>query len=155
MTAIGIALLLAGVVLLVAEAHITSGGVLGALGTAAAVGGTVLAVQATGGGLALAVVLALVVGLIAGSFVLVAARAVSRSSRGRVRSGREALVGCPGRARTALGAGEGRVIVDGALWRARNAFPDEPVEPEDAVVVIGVDGLTLTVRRAESWELNP
>jgi membrane-bound serine protease (ClpP class) len=155
MAALGIALLLAGAVLLVAEVHITSGGLLGTAGTAAAVGGTVLAVQAAGGGLVLALVLALVVAIAAGGLVLVAARAVSRSSRGRVRSGREALVGCHGRARTDLTAGEGRVLVDGALWRARNAFPDDPVAADAEIVVVGVDGLTLTVRSAESWELNP
>ena len=154
MTGLGFALLLAGVILLVAEAHFGSAGVLGAFGTAAAVSGTVLAVDGAGGGLALALVLALTVGLVAGGFVVLAARAVSRSSRTRIRSGREAMLGLIGQARTAIEP-EGQVYVDGALWRARGCFEDEHIKAGDPVVVERVDGLTLTVRRADPWELNP
>src|SRR5918997_4382026 len=135
----GIVLLLVGAGLLVAEAHVAAAGVLGALGTVAAAVGTVLAVQGAGGGLVLALVLAVIVAVVAGGALALAVRAVARSSRGRVRSGREALVGCPGRARTAITDGEGHVFVDGSLWRARNAFPDEPVEPDAQVVVVGID----------------
>jgi membrane-bound ClpP family serine protease len=154
MIALGIALLAAGVVLLVAEAH-APGGVLGALGTVAAVGGTVVAVSAADGGIVLALVLAAIVAAAAGGWLWIAARAVGRTSRIRVRSGTEALVGTCGEARSSLTSDPGRVFVDGALWRARAANPDEQIEPGEAVVVERVDGLTLTVRRAESWELTP
>ncbi len=154
MIALGIALLATGVVLLVAEAH-APGGVLGGLGAVAAVAGTVIAVSAADGGIVLALVLALIVAAAAGAWLWVAARAVGRSARGRVRSGREALVGACGEARSPLAELPGRVFVDGALWRARAANPDEQIEPGETVVVERVDGLTLTVRRAESWELTP
>jgi membrane-bound ClpP family serine protease len=152
--ALGIALLATGVVLLVAEAH-TPGGVLGALGAVAAVAGTVIAVSAADGGIVLALVLALIVAAAAGAWLWIAAQAVRRTARRRVRSGREALVGACGEARSALDGEPGRVFVDGALWRARAANPDEHIEPGEQVVVERVDGLTLTVRRAESWELTP
>jgi membrane-bound serine protease (ClpP class) len=87
--------------------------------------------------------------------LLTAARAIGRTTPRRVRSGREALIGAAGRAREPLVTEEGRVLVDGALWRARNAYPEEPVATGDAVVVERIDGLTLTVRRAEPWELQP
>jgi membrane-bound serine protease (ClpP class) len=48
------------------------------------------------------------------------------------------------------------VFVDGALWRARTWTLDEDAKPlhkGDACVVERVDGLTLTVRPAEEWEL--
>ncbi len=154
MTVIGIVLLMTGVSLLVAEAHVTSG-VLGGVGAIAAVAGVVLAVTGAGGGIALALVLAVVVGAAAAGYLLAAARAVGRSTRGRVRTGREALIGVSGEARSALGELPGRVFVDGALWRARASNPDEHIEPGEPVVVERVDGLTLTVRRAESWELLP
>ena len=52
----------------------------------------------------------------------------------------------------------GQVSLDGALWRARWEYPDvathEPREG-DRVVVESVNGLTLCVRAAEDWELNP
>ncbi len=156
MTGLGIALLLAGVVLLVAEAHVTAGGLVGAAGVALAVAGTVVAVEGAGGGIALGLALALVVALATGAMLVGAVRAIGRSRPRRVRSGREALVGARGRAREPIGpAHEGRVLVEGALWRARAGYPDEPVETGDTVVVERVDGLTLTVRRAEPWELEP
>jgi membrane-bound serine protease (ClpP class) len=154
MIALGIALLAAGIALLVAEAH-APGGVLGGLGAIAAVAGTVIAVSAANGGILLALVLALIVAAAAGAWLYVAARAVGRTAPRRPRSGREALVGACGEARSSLAADPGRVFVDGALWRARAANPDEHIEPGEQVVVERVDGLTLTVRRAESWELTP
>jgi membrane-bound serine protease (ClpP class) len=47
------------------------------------------------------------------------------------------------------------VFVDGALWRARDEWIEERgvLHEGDAVVVQGVRGLTLSVRRAEEWEL--
>lgn len=154
MLALGIALLATGVALLIAEAH-APGGVLGALGAVAAVAGTVLAVSAADGGILLALVLAFIVATAAGAWLYVAARAVGRTAGRRVRSGREALIGARGEDRSSLDTDPGRVFVDGALWRARAANPDEHIEPGEQVVVERVDGLTLTVRRAESWELTP
>lgn len=154
MIELGIVLLAAGVALLVAEAH-TPSGVLGTVGACAAVAGTVVAVSAADGGIALAVVLAVIVAVAAGTWLWVATRAVSRTARRRARSGREALVGVCGLARSPLDGGPGRVFVDGALWHARAANPDEHIESGEQVVVERVDGLTLTVRRAESWELTP
>jgi membrane-bound ClpP family serine protease len=153
MAGVGIALLLAGVVLVIAEAHLAAGGVLGTLGTAAAVAGTVLAIDAAGGGALLAVSLAVLVGAILSAFLLVAVLKVARTAVTRPRSGREAMLGARGRARTAI-APEGQVFVEGALWHARNCFEGELVAPGDEIVVERVDGLTLTVRKAESWELN-
>jgi len=154
MLALGIALLATGVVLLVAEAH-APGGVLGGLGAVAAIAGTVIAVSAADGGVVVTLVLAVIVAAAAAAWLWIAARAVGASTRRRVRSGREALVGTCGEARSSLAGDPGRVFVDGALWRARAANPDEQIEPGEAVVVERVDGLTLTVRRAESWELTP
>jgi membrane protein implicated in regulation of membrane protease activity len=50
----------------------------------------------------------------------------------------------------------GQVFVDGALWRARHGWPGaegEAIREGDSVVVERVSGLTLSVRRAEDWEL--
>ena len=74
--------------------------------------------------------------------------------RSRVRSGREGLIGRVGEVRAAP-APFGQVYLDGALWKARLWGTDEdiPLERGDPIVVERVDGLTLTVRRAEDWEL--
>jgi membrane protein implicated in regulation of membrane protease activity len=49
------------------------------------------------------------------------------------------------------------VHLDGALWRARMWDLDEEgvlVAEGSAVVVESIDGLTLTVRPAEEWEVH-
>jgi membrane protein implicated in regulation of membrane protease activity len=50
------------------------------------------------------------------------------------------------------------VFVDGALWRARQwdlERDEAPLVRGDPVVVEHVNGLTLTVRPAEEWEVTP
>jgi membrane protein implicated in regulation of membrane protease activity len=49
------------------------------------------------------------------------------------------------------------VFVDGALWRARawGLEGDPPLQSGLPVVVENVNGLTLTVRPAEEWEVAP
>jgi membrane-bound ClpP family serine protease len=145
----GIALFLGGVALVVAEVHLTTGGLLGVAGTVAAVAGAALAVDGAGGGALLAAVIAVLVAVILGGFLAVALMKITRISATRPRSGREALVGRRGVAR-----GPDRVLVEGALWSARPCLDDEPVARGDPVVVTHVDGLTLTVRKAEPWELT-
>ena len=80
-------------------------------------------------------------------------RATLRVGRARAKTGVEALVGHVGvvrRAPTPLG----QVFVDGALWQAKPCLHDELVVG-DPVVVDHVQGLVLSVRRAEEWELDP
>ena len=59
-------------------------------------------------------------------------------------TGREGLVGERGVVRRRLDP-EGQVLVHGELWRAR---AEEVLEPGDPVEVVGVDGLTVEVRRS-------
>ena len=141
-----------GAALLVAEAHVP-GGVLGAAGGVALATGAALALAGAGGGVA--VVIGVVLGTIAvtGLWVALAARKALEARRLRSSSGREALAGRCGVVRRWQN-GNGQVLVDGALWRARPSWPDsdEQLTPGDAVVVERVTGLTLAVRRAEEWE---
>jgi membrane protein implicated in regulation of membrane protease activity len=68
---------------------------------------------------------------------------------------RDTLIGRVGVVR-AVPAPLGQVFVDGALWRAKTWGLDEEEQPlaqGDPCVVERVDGLTLTVRPAEEWEL--
>jgi membrane-bound ClpP family serine protease len=152
---LGIVLLVLGAVLLVAEAHLPSFGALGVAGIAALVTGAALAVDAAGGGVALVVALALAIGLGAGALLFYAVRASLPLARARARTGAEALVGHVGVVRQAP-APLGQILVDGALWRARPCWEedDKALRVGDHVVVERVSGLTLSVRRAEEWELE-
>jgi membrane-bound ClpP family serine protease len=152
MVEVGVALVLVGVALLVAEAHVP-GGVLGGAGGIALAVGAAVAIAGAGAGAAI-VVAAVVASLaVAGVWLLVAARKSLAARRLRAASGREALSGQRGVVRSWTGEG-GQVFVDGALWRARRSWADDKEElgAGDAVVVERVNGLTLGVRRAEEWE---
>ena len=154
MTALGFALLFTGVVLLVAEAHVP-GGVLGIAGGAALIAGGIIVIAALGGGAALAVPIAVGIGAAAGGWALLVARKAASARRGRIRSGAEALCGRLGVVRS-WSQPAGQVFVEGALWRARQDWApndEEDLREGDPVVVERVNGLTLSVRRAEDWEL--
>jgi membrane-bound ClpP family serine protease len=157
MTTVGIALLLVGAVLLVAEAHLPTAGVFGVAGVAGVVAGIALLFGEAGLAAALAVPVAIAAGAAALGFLALATLKGTRARRGRVHGGSEGLVGQVGVVRLPL-APVGQVFVHGALWRARRALDPEwdgPLGEGDAVVVERVEGLTLAVRKAEEWELTP
>jgi membrane-bound ClpP family serine protease len=152
MVVLGVALVLVGAALLVAEAHMPFGA-LGVVGVVTLAVGAALAISAAGAGLAIVLAAVVAAVAVAGLWLAVAARKGLATRRLRASSGREALSGRMGVVRTWAGAG-GQVFVDGALWRARRSWPDDADElgEGDPVVVERVSGLTLAVRRAEDWE---
>jgi membrane-bound serine protease (ClpP class) len=156
MTALAVALMVTGALLLIAEAHLASYGLLGVAGVLALGAGGLLAISEAGGSivLGLAIFLPIAVGLVA--LMVVAGRKSLSLRRRRPRSGPQALVGRVGVVRHAP-APVGHVLVEGELWRARNSWADgEPALCEGEYVVIEeVHGLTLGVRRAEEWEVLP
>jgi len=75
-------------------------------------------------------------------FAFIVAAAV-RSLSWKPKTGREGMVGSVAVARTRL-APKGQVFFDGAYW---NAISDEVIEEGEQVQVIGIEGLTLRVKR--------
>jgi membrane-bound ClpP family serine protease len=150
MTAVIVSLVVLGASLLIAEAHVVSYGLLGTAGIAALALAGVLAVEALGGSALLGLALMLpVVAVAAWGLLLVARKALAMRGR-RPRSGAEQLIGRVGVVR------HGDVFVDGELWRARRSWVDEEqraLGEGEQVVVEQVQGLTLSVRRAEEWEV--
>jgi membrane protein implicated in regulation of membrane protease activity len=156
MTALGLALIGVALVLLLAEAHLSTGGLIGAAASAAAIGGVALLLLAAGAGAAVVLIVALCAAGAATSLLLLARRRILRPLRARPRTGREALVGHVGVIRS-NGGPEAQVFLDGSLWRAQPSPIDQDtaLHDGDRVVVERVNGLTLCVRKAEEWELNP
>src|SRR5881397_772780 len=152
MIAIGVALLLVGAALLVAEAHAPAG-ILGAAGGLTLAGGAALAIAGAGAGVALVLSAAVAAAAVAALWLTLAARKSLAVRRLRPSSGSEALCGRMGVVRSWNGRG-GQVLVDGALWSARRSMPDEDgaLGTGEPIVVERVTGLTLAVRRAEEWE---
>jgi membrane-bound serine protease (ClpP class) len=155
MVALGVLLLAVAAVLVLAEAHLTTGGLIGGAGFVALLSGVTLLLLGSGAGLL--VVLAVGVGVAAASLggLLVAARSLMSVRRLRPRSGTEGMVGHLGVVRT--GDAAARVFIDGGLWRAQPSLLEagSALREGDRVVVERVRGLTLCVRKAEEWELNP
>ena len=156
MSALGLALIVVAVVLLLAEAHLSTGGLIGACASAAAIAGVALLLLAAGAGAAVVSIVALCAAAAATSVLLLARRRILRHLRARPRTGSEALVGHVGVVRR-NGGPEAQVFIDGSLWRAEPSPIHQETELHDGdrVVVERVNGLTLCVRKAEEWELNP
>jgi membrane-bound ClpP family serine protease len=153
-TTVGILLLLLGAALVVVEAHVPSLGFLAVPGVLTLVTGSVLAVSGLGGGLAVTIGVAIVLGLGSIAGLTVVLRKGNAARRRRVRTGAEGLVGQLAVVRN-WGERGGRVLLEGTLWRARQAWPDvdtAQLNEGDLVVVERLNGLTLAVRGAEDWE---
>jgi membrane-bound serine protease (ClpP class) len=157
MLSLGIALMVAGAGLVAIEAHVASYGTLGVAGLSALVAGAVLALEAAGASAAIVVAVAVLIAVIGALAMGLLVRAALNAGRSRVRVGPEALVGRLGVLRAAPQP-LGQVFVDGALWQARASLcadeDEPPLRPGEPVVVERVKGLTLTVRRAEQWEIE-
>jgi membrane-bound serine protease (ClpP class) len=155
MSTLGVILVVVGTALMVVEAHLPSHGVLATGAVAALTAGVVLALSgagAAGGAVMAAGVAVAVAGLALAWLLVVKSLAVRRLA---TRSGPRALAGRVATVRT-VPAPVGQVQLDGALWRARmwELEGGAPVAEGSAVVVESVDGLTLTVRPAEEWEMR-
>jgi membrane-bound ClpP family serine protease len=153
MTALIVALVVTGASLLIAEAHVVSYGLLGAAGVAALAAAVILAVQAAGGSVVIALAVAVPLALMTIALVALTARRLVRIAG---RPANASLVGRVGVVRHDV-APVGDVLVDGELWRARRSWVDDELALGEGehVVVERVHGLTLSVRRAEEWEMLP
>jgi membrane-bound serine protease (ClpP class) len=149
MTALIVALVVIGASLLIAEAHVPSYGLFGLSGIAAFALAGVLAVGAAGGSLLLALALVVPAAAVGGGLIAVAAGKTLAVRRRRPRTGPEGLIGRIGVVHN------GDVLVQGERWRARGSIlEDEPaLHDGEQVVVEQIQGLTLSVRRAEEWEV--
>ena len=156
MTALGVSLLIVGAIVIVAEAHVPSLGMLGGPGVLAIGVGALLAISGLGGGFAVALIAALLLVAIGVGAVALSVTKGLAVRRRRVRTGPEGLIGHQGVVRS-WAEPTGSVLVDGALWRARRSIVDEDdaeLHAGDRVVVEHLTGLTVGVRRAEEWELT-
>jgi membrane-bound serine protease (ClpP class) len=140
---VGIALILLGVALMVAEAFAPSFGILGLGGLTAFVIGSVILFKAgmPGYGVPIAVIVA---GSVAtGGLLILALAMLLRSRRHAIITGKEGLIGSAGEVIEWAGS-DGRVRVLGEVWLAHAT---EALQPGDPIEVRGREGLLLTVAR--------
>jgi membrane-bound serine protease (ClpP class) len=143
---VGMALILLGVALMVAEAFAPSFGILGLGGITAFAIGSVILFKAgmPGYGVPIAVVVA--GSAVTGGLLVLALAMLMRSRRHAVITGKEGLIGSVGEVVEWSGH-SGRVRVLGELWLARAS---EALQPGDPIEVRSREGLLLTVARRGS-----
>jgi membrane-bound serine protease (ClpP class) len=146
-TLVGVVLLVAGVGLIVAEAHLPTHGIMGAAGVGALVVSGLLLFDTDSEALEISVPVVIVTGLLLGAFIAFAVQRSVLAHRGPARTGWEELIGEVGEVRVPL-APVGQVFVEGALWRARPVDEGTTLDRGYRVRVESVDGLTLLVKPA-------
>ncbi len=156
MVVVGAVVVLAGLAVLVAEAHASTGGVLGAGGVLATAAGVGLMLAGTGVTLFITVPVAVLLafaGLIA-TLMVVGEVAVAR--RRPIQAGPDTLAGTTATVQTWAGE-QGQVAAEGTLWSARLAYGWEDPAPDvgEVVVIDRLDGLRVTIRRPTPWEVTP
>ncbi|HML08144.1 MAG TPA: nodulation protein NfeD [Xanthobacteraceae bacterium] len=137
----GAALVLFGVALMVAEAHIGAFGALGVGGIAAFVIGALLMFPAQAPGFTLSGGVVAGTAIASAALLLLVLAALLRSRRRPVVTGSEALIGAEGET-ISWQDGEGRVRVKGEIWLARSSAP---LAAGSRVKIVGRDGLVLRV----------
>jgi membrane-bound serine protease (ClpP class) len=140
---VGIALILLGIALMVAEAFAPSFGILGLGGLTAFAIGSVILFKAgmPGYGVPIAVVVA--GSAVTGGLLVLVLAMLLRSRRHAVITGKEGLIGSAGEVVEWNGR-NGRVRVVGEIWLAHAR---EALQPGDRIEVRGREGLLLTVQR--------
>jgi membrane-bound serine protease (ClpP class) len=150
-TPAGIALLIVGVGLILAEVHLPTHGLLGVAGVIALVASGLLLFNTDSSSFEVSVPVVIVIGVLLGGSMLFAVGKAVAARHEPVRAGPEELVGAIGDVRVALDP-VGQIFVSGALWRARladDAGPGDAQRVRDRggrVRVEAVEGLTLRVR---------
>jgi membrane-bound serine protease (ClpP class) len=140
----GAALVVLGIGLMVAEAHIGSFGAIGVGGIIAFVIGAIMMFPPGAPGFALSLWVVAAATLVTAAFFLLVIAMLLRSRKRPVVTGKEALTGAQGEA-VAWNGEEGRVLVHGEIWRASAAAP---LAVGARVKVIARDGLVLVVEKA-------
>lgn len=140
----GVALILVGISLMVAEALAPSFGVLGIGGIAALILGSLLLIDSTEPALQIALPLIISVAVFSAGFIILTLTMLIRHRKSRLVAGAECLCGEATRVES-LVEGRPMVRVQGELWQTKTNS-DVQLQIGDHVKVLGVDGLRLCIQ---------
>ena len=144
----GLALIIVGIVLIVAEALVPSFGALGIGGIAAFIFGAIMMFDSDIPGFGISVTFVVGLALIAGLFLLWLVSYLVRLRRRGAVSGSASIIGGTGTAMQSF-TGKGKIWLEGEAWAAVSKVP---VEQGQEVVVRSMDGLTLEVEPASQLD---
>lgn len=144
---LGAVVVLVGLVVVVIEAHASTGGVLAVAGVMAVAAGVGLIMAGSGAALVFTIPVAVLLAVLGVLGVMLMARKVVVAGKQSLRTGATALIGTVATVRT-WSQEEGQVTADGTLWRAvlSGDWQDSRPVPGETVVVDTLDGLTMSVR---------
>jgi membrane-bound serine protease (ClpP class) len=139
----GLMLIILAIALFIAEAFITSHGILGVGGTIAMLMGSLMLIDSPAPVLQISwAVIIPVVAMSAIMFIITVTIAV-RVYREKPTTGKEGLTGMLAMAKTDI-LSDGQVFMRGEYW---NAWSDEPIQKGEQVIVISVEGLKVKVKK--------
>jgi membrane-bound serine protease (ClpP class) len=139
----GIALILFGVILFIAEIKIVSHGMLSVAGVISLALGSVMLFDSSVPALRLSLSVMIPTVLLVSLFFIVVVSLAVKAYRGKPFTGMEGMLGREGSTITPVHR-DGKVLIKGEYW---NAFSGEPIEEGVAVRVIGSQGLKLEVEK--------
>jgi membrane-bound serine protease (ClpP class) len=142
----GLLLIGFAIILFIADIKVPSHGILTAGGLAAFIIGSLLLTERQAPFMRISITLILTMAALTGGFFAFAVGAGIRAQSQKVQTGREALIGAVGVARTDL-TPTGTVFVQGELWSAQSE--DGTIPAGRPIRVTRVDGLRLDVRKRE------
>jgi membrane-bound serine protease (ClpP class) len=140
----GLMLIILAIGLFIAEAFITSHGILGVGGAVAMLFGSLMLIDSPEPSLQISWAVILPVVAASALLFIVTLTVAVRAHRGRVDTGKEGLIGMHAEAKTNIGE-DGQVFLRGEYW---NAQSDEHIAKGEKVTVVSVDGLRLKVKKA-------
>ncbi len=147
----GLALIIVGVILIIAEAFVPSFGALGLGGIAAFIFGSIIMFDSGIPGFGVSVTFVVSFAVISGLALMWLVSYLVRLRRRGAVSGRDSIVGGIGTAMEDF-TGEGRIWLESEAWHAHSTTP---VQKDQDVEVIGMDGLILIVKPVKETAAAP
>jgi len=141
----GLFLILLGIIFFILEVKIISHGVLGLAGIVSIIIGSIMLIDLPSSILSISYKTIIFVGIISGIFVFGILSYAIKAQLAKVKTGKEGLIGEIGIARTDIHR-KGKIFLHGEMW---NASSNDFITQGEKVVVVGVDGLVLKVKKKE------
>ena len=139
----GVFLILLGIVFFILELKIISHGVLGIAGIISIIIGSVMLIDLPRSIFAISWKSIVAVAILSGIFFFGVLSYAIKAQLTKVKTGKEGLIGETGTAVTDVFE-DGKVFLHGELWHAKS---DEPIDKGERVIVTGVDGLLLLIKK--------
>ncbi|MCX7856964.1 MAG: nodulation protein NfeD [Deltaproteobacteria bacterium] len=141
----GIFLIILGIIFFILELKIVSHGLLAIAGIISIVLGSIMLIDIPSSVLSISWKSILAVALMSAIFFLGILSYAVKAQFSKVKTGKEALIGEEGVAKTDVYT-DGKVVVQGEIWNAKS---DDPIKAGEIIEVVKVEGLVLKVKKKE------